>query len=243
MTFERAKAISAAKVQVGRANKFVGQNAIQLFGGMGMTDETSIGHYFKRATMIEGQFGSVRSPPEALRGICRSARRLKAGPGRSRPSRTVLTIEAGMDRPREGRSVSIASSVAAELQGHAHLTEPASGNADANATPEAQAREATVKTADDRAFFGHPKGLAYLLGTEVGWAFAYYGLQIALTLYMTQTLLKPGACGACDRLLAPIARCCKACMGRSAPTGIALPDLRPRHGPDLRPADPRRLSR
>ena len=56
---ERAKAISAAKVAVGRANKFVGQNAIQLFGGMGMTDEVSIGHYFKRATMIEGQFGSV----------------------------------------------------------------------------------------------------------------------------------------------------------------------------------------
>jgi alkylation response protein AidB-like acyl-CoA dehydrogenase len=56
---ERAKAISAAKVQVGRANKFIGQNAIQLFGGMGMTDEVSIGHYFKRATLIEGQFGSV----------------------------------------------------------------------------------------------------------------------------------------------------------------------------------------
>jgi hypothetical protein len=56
---ERAKAVSAAKVQVGRANKFIGQNAIQLFGGMGMTDEVSIGHYFKRATMIEGQLGSV----------------------------------------------------------------------------------------------------------------------------------------------------------------------------------------
>jgi alkylation response protein AidB-like acyl-CoA dehydrogenase len=56
---ERAKAVSAAKVQVGRANKFLGQSAIQLFGGMGMTDEMSIGHYFKRATMIEGQFGSV----------------------------------------------------------------------------------------------------------------------------------------------------------------------------------------
>jgi alkylation response protein AidB-like acyl-CoA dehydrogenase len=56
---ERAMAISAAKVQVGRANKFIGQNAIQLFGGMGMTDEMFIGHYFKRATMIEGQFGSV----------------------------------------------------------------------------------------------------------------------------------------------------------------------------------------
>ena len=56
---ERAKAISAAKVQIGRACKFVGQNAIQLHGGMGMTDEMAIGHYFKRATMIEGLFGSV----------------------------------------------------------------------------------------------------------------------------------------------------------------------------------------
>ena len=53
------KAVSAAKVQIGRACKFVGQNAIQLHGGMGMTDEMAIGHYFKRATMIEGQFGSV----------------------------------------------------------------------------------------------------------------------------------------------------------------------------------------
>ena len=56
---ERAKAISAAKVQIGRACKFVGQNAIQLHGGMGMTDEMAIGHYFKRATLIEGEFGSV----------------------------------------------------------------------------------------------------------------------------------------------------------------------------------------
>ena len=55
----RGKAISAAKVQIGRACKFVGQNAIQLHGGMGMTDEMAIGHYFKRATLIEGQFGSV----------------------------------------------------------------------------------------------------------------------------------------------------------------------------------------
>jgi alkylation response protein AidB-like acyl-CoA dehydrogenase len=56
---ERAKAISAAKVQIGRACRFVGQNAIQLHGGMGMTDEMAIGHYFKRATMIEGEFGST----------------------------------------------------------------------------------------------------------------------------------------------------------------------------------------
>ncbi|MDQ2861505.1 MAG: acyl-CoA dehydrogenase family protein [Pseudomonadota bacterium] len=56
---ERAKAVSAAKVQVGRACRFVGQSAIQLHGGMGMTDEMAIGHYFKRATLIEGEFGSV----------------------------------------------------------------------------------------------------------------------------------------------------------------------------------------
>ncbi len=55
----RAKAVSSAKVQIGRACRFVGQNAIQLHGGMGMTDEMAIGHYFKRATMIEGEFGST----------------------------------------------------------------------------------------------------------------------------------------------------------------------------------------
>jgi alkylation response protein AidB-like acyl-CoA dehydrogenase len=55
----RAKAVSGAKVQIGRACRFVGQNAIQLHGGMGMTDEMAIGHYFKRATMIERQFGST----------------------------------------------------------------------------------------------------------------------------------------------------------------------------------------
>ncbi len=56
---ERAKGVSAAKVQIGKACKFVGQNAIQLHGGMGMTDEMAIGHYFKRSTMIEGLFGST----------------------------------------------------------------------------------------------------------------------------------------------------------------------------------------
>jgi len=56
---ERSKAASAAKVQIGKACRFVGQNAIQLHGGMGMTDELAIGHYFKRATMIEGAFGNT----------------------------------------------------------------------------------------------------------------------------------------------------------------------------------------
>lgn len=56
---ERAKAVSAAKVQVGRALKFVGENAIQIHGGMGMTDELAISHYFKRASILQGLFGST----------------------------------------------------------------------------------------------------------------------------------------------------------------------------------------
>ncbi|PZO87345.1 MAG: pimeloyl-CoA dehydrogenase small subunit [Sphingomonas sanxanigenens] len=56
---ERAAAASQAKAKIGKACRFVGQSAIQIHGGIGMTDELSIGHYFKRATMIEGQFGSV----------------------------------------------------------------------------------------------------------------------------------------------------------------------------------------
>ncbi len=55
---ERMQAVSAAKSRIGKACKFVGQSAIQIHGGMGMTDELAVGHYFKRATMIESQFGS-----------------------------------------------------------------------------------------------------------------------------------------------------------------------------------------
>src|SRR3954462_15388447 len=50
---ERATAIAAAKVQIGKSLKFVGQQSIQLHGGIGMTQEAKIGHYFKRLTMIE----------------------------------------------------------------------------------------------------------------------------------------------------------------------------------------------
>ncbi|MCP9628585.1 pimeloyl-CoA dehydrogenase small subunit [Rhodopseudomonas palustris] len=56
---ERANAISAAKVQIGKSGKFVGQQSIQLHGGIGMTMEAKIGHYFKRLTMIEQTFGDT----------------------------------------------------------------------------------------------------------------------------------------------------------------------------------------
>lgn len=56
---ERARAAAAAKVQIGKSGRFVGQGAIQVHGGMGMTDEMKVGHYFKRATIIDTQFGNV----------------------------------------------------------------------------------------------------------------------------------------------------------------------------------------
>jgi len=54
---ERRRAVSAAKELIGRAGRFVGQQAIQLHGGMGMTDELAVGHYFKRLTAIDTTFG------------------------------------------------------------------------------------------------------------------------------------------------------------------------------------------
>tara|TARA_B100001146_G_scaffold115942_1_gene102219 strand:- start:9180 stop:10307 length:1128 start_codon:yes stop_codon:yes gene_type:complete len=56
---ERRKAASGAKVQICKAAKFIGQSAIQLHGGMGMTDELNVGHYFKRLSMIENLFGNI----------------------------------------------------------------------------------------------------------------------------------------------------------------------------------------
>jgi pimeloyl-CoA dehydrogenase small subunit len=53
----RTQAIAAAKVQVGRSAKYIGQQSIQLHGGVGMTMEYKIGHYFKRLTMIESTLG------------------------------------------------------------------------------------------------------------------------------------------------------------------------------------------
>jgi pimeloyl-CoA dehydrogenase small subunit len=56
---ERRKSIAAAKVQIGRSAKFVGQSAIQMHGGIGMTMEYKVGHYFKRVTMIDTMFGDA----------------------------------------------------------------------------------------------------------------------------------------------------------------------------------------
>jgi alkylation response protein AidB-like acyl-CoA dehydrogenase len=55
---KRRRMVSAAKVRVGQAMRVVGQEAIQMHGGMGMADETPISHYFKRLTAIETTLGN-----------------------------------------------------------------------------------------------------------------------------------------------------------------------------------------
>jgi alkylation response protein AidB-like acyl-CoA dehydrogenase len=57
---ERRRALSAAKVVVGQACRFVGQQAVQLHGGMGVTDEMPISHCFKRLLAIELSFGDTQ---------------------------------------------------------------------------------------------------------------------------------------------------------------------------------------
>ena len=56
---ERRRAISAAKFLVGRSARFVGQEAVQLHGGMGVSDEVAASHYFKRLTLINASCGDM----------------------------------------------------------------------------------------------------------------------------------------------------------------------------------------
>ena len=53
---DRSKHVSSAKNKIARGARFVGQSAVQIHGGIGISNELAIGHYFKRATMIESQF-------------------------------------------------------------------------------------------------------------------------------------------------------------------------------------------
>ncbi|MCM6773853.1 acyl-CoA dehydrogenase family protein [Nocardia sp. CDC159] len=55
----RSRAAAAAKATIGRAARFIGQHAVQLHGAMGMTEELPIGHYFKRLTAIQNEWGPV----------------------------------------------------------------------------------------------------------------------------------------------------------------------------------------
>ena len=63
---ERRRAMHAAKVQIGQSGRHIGQEAVQLHGGIGVTAEYSVGHYFKRMTMIEHGFGDTQAHLSAL---------------------------------------------------------------------------------------------------------------------------------------------------------------------------------
>jgi alkylation response protein AidB-like acyl-CoA dehydrogenase len=63
---ERQRAMHAAKVQIGRSGRHIGQESIQLHGGIGVTMEYAVGHHFKRMTMIERGFGDTDSHLAAL---------------------------------------------------------------------------------------------------------------------------------------------------------------------------------
>lgn len=79
----RARAIAAAKATVADAVRFVGQNAVQLHGGMGMTDELAVGHYFRRATAIEQQFGGGDHHAKRYAALMREELALQARAGSS----------------------------------------------------------------------------------------------------------------------------------------------------------------
>jgi len=69
----RQRSLSAAKVTIGQACRFIAQNAVQLHGGMGMTDELILSHWFKRLTAIEMSFGDTDSHLQRFVRLSRAA--------------------------------------------------------------------------------------------------------------------------------------------------------------------------
>jgi len=74
---ERRRAISGAKAYIGQAGRFIGQQAVQLHGAMGVVDDLNVSHYFKRLTMIDMTFG------DADHHMARFSEGLRATPGMS----------------------------------------------------------------------------------------------------------------------------------------------------------------
>jgi pimeloyl-CoA dehydrogenase small subunit len=68
---ERARNIAMAKVGVGQAGRYVSQSAVQMHGGIGMTEEYAVGHYFRRCMVIEHTFGDTAHHLSRLAGQVR----------------------------------------------------------------------------------------------------------------------------------------------------------------------------
>jgi alkylation response protein AidB-like acyl-CoA dehydrogenase len=69
---ERRRALSAAKIIIGQAGRFIGQQAVQLHGGMGMTEELNVSHLFKRLTASEFLFGDTDTHLQKLAALTRN---------------------------------------------------------------------------------------------------------------------------------------------------------------------------
>ncbi|MEU0541591.1 acyl-CoA dehydrogenase family protein [Nocardia sp. NPDC005978] len=69
---ERAKAAAAAKATIGRAARLIGQEAVQLHGAMGMTEELAIGHFFKRLTAVQYEYGTTAHHTARYAALTRS---------------------------------------------------------------------------------------------------------------------------------------------------------------------------
>jgi alkylation response protein AidB-like acyl-CoA dehydrogenase len=79
---ERRRTVAAAKEMAGRAGRFVGQQAVQLHGGMGMTDELNVSHYFKRLTAIDVLFGNAAAQRTRFATMQKSAAATHKAPAR-----------------------------------------------------------------------------------------------------------------------------------------------------------------
>ncbi|WP_200932601.1 acyl-CoA dehydrogenase family protein [Pseudorhodoferax sp. Leaf267] len=99
---QRARAVSSAKVATAKACKAVGQGAVQLHGGMGMTEELGVGHYMRRATLIEGLFGTAAWHVRRVAQLrAETVAPVSAAPGRPEQARSRLAGQAAGPRVRQ----------------------------------------------------------------------------------------------------------------------------------------------
>ena len=72
---ERRRAMARAKYQLGVSMRFIGQNSVQLHGGIGVTDEYIGSHYFKKLTQLETDLRGYPAPPgRSVGSACRTPR-------------------------------------------------------------------------------------------------------------------------------------------------------------------------
>jgi alkylation response protein AidB-like acyl-CoA dehydrogenase len=101
---DRRKALAAAKVVVGNACRFVGQQAVQLHGGMGVTDETRVSHLFRRLTALEMQLGDTGHHLEQFIAASAPERDGFAGPRAERASAEHVEERASAEHVEERAS-------------------------------------------------------------------------------------------------------------------------------------------